>query len=268
MLTSEKIKEYRKIAKRIGIWDKDYSTIKQELMGVLSDIRNRDYALDVLGGCLNQIVLIARMVVYGESVAPLSDEDLKTLLSPMEELESLINVPYILSSGIETAIKDVLPIMFKVANKSEDYQSFEKEMRMAMALPSHVTASTLSYGIAIGTCLRRYSGMDVYLEPLIDHLRGILGTSDKTSEIMQAIEEHDSGDSIENKAMLFAALFATAATDCNIKDNVTYDDMYNLIEKIDKISENNKDMHDFMSRKKDFKFFTNCIEKYHDNEDK
>ncbi len=265
MLSTKDIRKYRKLAKKIGIWDKDYSSIKQDMMGEIADIRNRDYAFDILGGCVHQVVLMIRLIVYGESEVPLSEDDMKALFAPLEQLESLKYTPYLATQGVETFVDNVLPIVFKVAETYPSYDEFEHALRVTMAGPSGVTRMSLSYGLAIGMCMRLYDNMQEHLQTLVSYLTNMLSSSKRATEVLRAIDERYHSTFAAKQSFRFAALFATASTECNIGDGISYDEMYDVIDKINELSKNNKDMYDFINDETKFKLFMYGIEKYHED---
>lgn len=261
MLKSNKIKEYRRAAKKLGIWDKDYSSIKKDLQGILSKARNEDYVLDILGGSLSQMILMARLAVYGESENELSESDLEALFSIVEPLENLDTTPYMLANGIESAINDLFPLLFEVMEDSKGYHEFELKMRVLMAEPSKLTTLALSYAIAIGICMRRYDGMQEHFEELNDMLSKILIDSDKLESLRLVIEGNDKS-SLYGKSFMFSAMLSTALVECNLAASVSFDSMYDFMKSMDKIISTNKDMYEFV-KSNEFKLLIQSVEKYH-----
>lgn len=267
MIDYKDIEKYRIVSKRLGLWDKDYNSIKKDLVDVIADMRNRDYSLDVLGSTFVQIVLMSRLIVYGNSKSGLSDEDLEALLSPFEEtFESLDFAPSLLSNGIESAVNDLFPVVFATMEESESYDEFDRRMRSIMALPSKISVMALSYGIATGMCLRKYEGMEGQIEYLIKKLKEILKDSDVAKDIIKASDKEFKDVPFLSgfkDSFVFSAMFSAAVVECNLRRNVTYEQMYDFMRELDKITSKNKDFEEFR-KSRDFRFFMHCIEEYHE----
>lgn len=268
MIDSETIVNYRNIANKIGLWDENYSTLKHDLQPAIEDIIDRDSNMDILGASLYQMTLMIRMLVYGNSEVELSDEDIDLLFEPIDKFEDLVFSPNLFANGANAAVEGMLPLVFDVAEKSDDYAEFEKVMRMMMAEPSDLTATVLSYGLAVGTCLRTYDGMSKYIEPLTDYIKTLLESSEKATAVARAIENHfKGGNTLQKRTYLFSALFATAATDCNCVNEISYMDLVSMMDKIRETAKNNKDMYDFLTSGNNFRFYMHCLEEYHGDKD-
>lgn len=260
MIDSKTIDKYRVYAKNIGIWDKDYRSIKNSLPRIRDSIFIKDRILDVVGGMFEQVVLGCRLTVYGDSSKDLTDDDIEALYSPLEGLESLYLTPSVISSGIDTFYESLLPGVFMVMSNSKNYDEFELRTRAHIASHASISTTVLSYGIALSICFRRYNGMIDYIDEVNDRLEK-LALKNTDNDLLSSIYRRASGDSIHDKSFRFSSMFAAVAVECNLRKSVSESDMVRLIDYIRGVS--TKEMVDFLDSD-EFKLLMRSIEEYHE----
>ena len=262
MLKTRDIIKYRKSAKRLGLWDADYSPIKKQLSSILDEIRKKDYAMDIVGGSFDQILLMARLVVYGESNSSLSDDDLVALFAPVAVVESLNFVPYMLASGIDSFVDGIFPLFFRTMDESKNKKDFEEHMRAIISSPAHLSTVALSYSIAIGVCLRKYKEATPHMDKLNSTLENMIKESRKRDDVISSVFKTTDPSTISGKSFLFSAMLATAVVECNLGTGIVkLDDMYDFINDINQIAP--QDMKDFIVSR-EFKLYMSSIEEYHE----
>lgn len=260
LISGSKIKKYREKAKRIGLWDKNYASIKRDIPRALDDIREMDFSLDIVGAVFYQMVLVARMAVYGDSESDVSFEDMQILCSKMEELESLFLTPCIVSDDgeIKNIAEDIFPLFFKRMGMSKDFDEFEREMRKIISESVSTSKVGLSYGISYMLCLIKYPNMEGNIKTLSDNLRRFLVGKSIVDELDQAIKAKNIP---ENLALdyEFPALFAAMVVDSNLHKNRV---MTDFMRTMHWIAMQNDEMYNFITSR-EFRLLMNSVEKYH-----
>lgn len=268
MINSETIQYYRKVAKKIGLWDKSYTSLKKDLPSILDGIREKDRCLDVVGASIEQMKLVVRLLTYGDSDTDLSDEQLEIMLSPLNTLEDLNYSAYLMKPGVSDASDKLFPFIFGFLDSCEDANNYERDMRVTVAGPANLSAFSISYSIAMSICMRKYDNMSRHYKTLISFMEKSMSSSEDFLDkyrkafisFKRKITDAD-GDDYYKFILTMGGLLAG----CNL-GYIPSRDMGDVIDYINSLA--TPSMKQFISDSNKFKLLQGSIDKYYELSDR
>lgn len=266
MIDSKMLKKYRKIAQKVGLWDERYISIKRDLQNTLNIIREKDRCLDVIGASIEQMKLTARLIVYGEADEDISDEQLEIILSPLKELEDLNYSAYLIKPGVSDASEKLFPFIFGFFDSCDDADSYEKEMRAAVAGPANLSSFSLCFAMGIATCMRKYDGMSRYYDKLVKRMEDLISSSPYFQEkyliAAKSLKKKIPADG--NDYYKFVMIFGGLLVACNL-GYVPMREVGDLVDYINTLS--TPAMKSFIGDSRKFKLLLGSIDEYYELSD-
>lgn len=263
MLSKERIKRYREIAKKIGLWDASYQSIKNDIPAIKSKIHLQDYCLDMLGGTCEQFKLIARVLVYGDSDESLSEDDLKVLFEPLEFFDDFTYIANALSENISDIVRKIIPLIFSLMEASDDIDDYEKTLRSTMGSNGTLADFALAYGIGMSMCFSKYPDMRQYYKFFCSLMTKALDKSKGIKDLIDTVNKNHPTDDVDY--YMFSTLFSTMIVECNLNNAISLDRMEELMDKINHVAP--KEMRDFINDDAEFKLFNKAIDEYYELSD-
>lgn len=262
MLSEDTIKKYRKLARKIGLWDITYQSIKEDLPYLKRKMEEQDACLDTTGAMIEQFKLVIRAVVYGNSDGDYTSEDLETLFKPFGFFEDFELTSNVLAAGADSAVENALPLLFEFMEMSDDLDEFEQLARTLTAKVSGISNFALGYSIAMSMCFKKYPDMKKYLKIFCSFMESALADSEKTGELMESVKKHHPTPDVD--FYMFSALMAAMIVERNLDQNISVEKMRELVNYINSVApvEMRKFIHDG-----DFRTFIGTIMEYYELSD-